>query len=98
MFLKKKRNRDIKERGYADGWPQHLYKSKEETSPPTACIKSIFITAVMEVDKERDVAVVDVPGMFLKTKASDGSIIKLQGAVVDALLKINPIWKNYVVY
>lgn len=58
-----------------------MYQSKEETVSPTAYIESIFITTVMEANE-----VVDIPGAFLQTKASDGTIIKLQGDVVDALL------------
>lgn len=44
MFLKQKRNGDIKGRGCADGRPQRLYKSKSETSSPTATTESVFIT------------------------------------------------------
>ena len=94
MFLKKKINGVIKGRGCADGRPQHIYKTKEETSSPTASIESIFITSVMDALENRDVAHVNIPGAFLQTKASNGTIIKLQGAVVDALLRINPSWKN----
>ena len=41
---------------------------------------------------------VDIPGEFLQTKASDGTIIKLQGAIVVALLRINPTCKKFIVY
>ena len=41
---------------------------------------------------------VDIPGAFLKTKASDDFIIKLQGALVMTLIKIHPTWKKHVVY
>ena len=63
-----------------------------------ACIESIFITAVVEAHEGRDVAVFDIPGAFLQTKASNGTITKPQGAVVEALLKINPTWGKFVVY
>ena len=43
-------------------------------------------------------AVVDIPGAFLQTKASDDTIIKLQGAIVKIMLKINPYWKEFIVY
>ena len=43
-------------------------------------------------------AVVDIPGTFLRTKASGGTIIKLQGAMVEALLVINSTWKKFIVY
>lgn len=52
----------------------------------------------MDAHEERDVAVVDIPGAFLQTKASDETIIKLQGAVVNKLLRINPAWKQFVVH
>ena len=97
MFLKKKRNGEIKGRGCADGRPQRVYKSKEETCSPTACTESIFITALTDAQEGRDVAVVDIPGAFLQTMASDGTIIKLQGAIVGIMLKVNPSWKEFVV-
>ena len=40
---------------------------------------------------------VDIPGAFLQTMASDNTIIKLQGAIVGIMLKINPSWKAFVV-
>ena len=43
MFLKRKRNGDIKGRGCPDGLPQRFYKSKLETSSPNVCPESIFI-------------------------------------------------------
>ena len=98
MFLKMKRNGDIKERGCADGRPQRIYKSKEETYSPTVATESIFITAMIDAQEGRDVAHVDIPGAFLQTAASEGTFIKLKGAMVETLLKINPTWKQYVIY
>lgn len=77
---------------------QRACKTKEETPSSITCIKSIFSTALDEVYKQRDVAVVDIHGTFLQSKASNGSIIKLHGAVVETLLKINPTWNTFVVY
>ena len=75
-----------------------VYKTKEETSSPTACIKSICITAAVEAHKGHNIAVVDIPGTFLQTKASGGTIIKLQGEAVEYLLKIKSTWSKFVVY
>ena len=44
-----------------------------------------------------DVAIVDVPGVFLQTLASDGKIIKIQGAIVKIMLKINSTGKELVI-
>ena len=40
---------------------------------------------------------VDIPGAFLQTPASDDTIIKLQGAIVKIMLKINPSWEQFIV-
>ena len=47
----------------------------------------------MAAKEWRDMTNADIPGAFLQTKASDDTLIKLQGAIVMALLKINPEWK-----
>lgn len=39
----------------------------------------------------------DIPGAFLQTPASDGTIIKLQEAIVKIMLRINPNWNKFVV-
>ena len=98
MFLKMKRSGDIKGRGCADGRPQRVYMDKGATSSPTPNTESIFMTAMIEAMEQRDVATVDIPGAFLQTKASDGTIIKLQGTLVNNLIKIDEEWAKYVVY
>ena len=98
MFLKQKSTGEIKGRGCADGRPQRVYKTKAETSSPTVCTESVFIGSVMDAKEGRDVAHVDIPGAFLQTEAGDDTIIKLQGVLVLTLLKINPEWRNFVVY
>ena len=54
--------------------------------------------SVIDAKENRDVAICDISGAFLQTKASAGTIIKLQGTLVDTLLKIDPMWKDHVVY
>ena len=97
MFLEQKRNENIKGKGCADGRPQRLHKQKSETSFPTATIESIFITGLIDTQENRDMVIVDIPGAFLQTAASDNTIIKLQGAIVKITLKINPSWRKFVV-
>ena len=47
MFLKQKRDGNIKGRGDSDDRPQRLYKSKTETSLPTSAIESVSITGLI---------------------------------------------------
>lgn len=61
------------------------------------CMESIFITAVVEAFEEPDVAGVNIPSTFQRNKASDGTIIKLQYAVIEVMVQTNISWKQYVV-
>ena len=82
MFLKMKSNGNIKARGCTNERPQHIYKSKEDTSLSTAAVESIFITSVMVAKEGRYVASVDIPGTFLQTEVSDDTMINLQEVIV----------------
>ena len=77
MFLKQKQTGEIKGIGCADGCPQRVYTTKSETSSPTACTESIFITSAIDAKEGHDIAICDISGAFLQTKASDGTLIKL---------------------
>lgn len=57
-----------------------------------------FITAMVDANEEQDVIIVDLPGTFLQTKACDGTIIKLEGAIVEAIARINPTWDQSLVH
>ena len=47
-------------------------------------------------NKRSNITHVNIPGAFMQTDASNGTIIKLQGLLVITLLKINPAWKKIV--
>ena len=84
MFLKEKRTGEIKSCGCVDGRSQRLYKSKAKTSSPIVATESIFISSVNDAKEGRDVAHVDIPGAFLQTEASDGTLPALQWIVSDS--------------
>ena len=75
MFLKGKRNGDIKGKGCADGTPQRVYQSKWDTPPLTVCTESVFTGSAVDAKEGRGVAHVDIPGTFLQTAASEDTII-----------------------
>ena len=68
MYLKEKRNGDVKGIGCADGLSQILYTNKIDTASPTASLAGIIITCVIDTHEKRDLATVDIPGDFLQTK------------------------------
>lgn len=67
-------------------------------SSPTVYTESNFITSAVDAKENQELTIYDIPGTFLQTKASGGTIIKLQGTLVDTLLIIDPIWKEHIVY
>ena len=77
--------------------------SWEEVSSPTVSAESTLLTAVMEAHEGRDVATCDIPNAFIQTEVeevdSDGNrtIMKIWGALVDILCKMDPQYREYVV-
>ncbi len=53
MFLKEKRDQSVKAWMCADGRGQQGDWSKQDTTSPTVLTESVFITAVIDVHKER---------------------------------------------
>jgi hypothetical protein len=68
MYLKEKRDRLIKGCRCADGRPQRLYTTKDESSSPTALLAGLIMTCVIDAYERRDVVTLDIPGAFLQTK------------------------------
>jgi hypothetical protein len=97
MFLKKKRNGIIKGQAYAYGRKQRLYSNKDDTSSPTVSIESVMLTSVIDATEGRDVVTVDIPGAFMQADMDDTVHMKLEGTMVDLLLKIAPeTYQQYV--
>lgn len=82
----------------ADGRPQRVYKTKAETYSQRVITKSLFIICSIETRENGEVATVDIHGVFLQTKASKDTFIKLQGSMVHTLLSIDHSWTQCVVY
>ena len=96
MFLKQKRSGKIKGRGCADGRRQRLYKTKEETSSPTAMTESVFLTAAIDALEQRTVVTLDIPGAFMQTDVDEVIHIRLQGPMVELLCQVNSKYQDYV--
>ena len=98
MFLKEKRSGVIKGHGCADGRPQRLHMTKEESSSPTVAIESVILSCVIDALEGRDVATVDIPGAFMQADMDEEVHIKLEGPMADILIKLDPkFYSQYVV-
>ena len=67
--------------------------AKDQTSSPTISNEALFLTLTIDAKEGRDVATCDIPGAFLQTDMPEGADkvqIKLDGAMVELLAKINP--------
>ena len=90
MFLKEKRDGNIKGRGCANGQKQQLWMQKEQTSSPTVSNQALFLSCLIDAKERRDIATADVPGAFLQTKSKGEVIIRLDQQMAVKLARINP--------
>ena len=103
-FFTEKRDKTVKARTCANGSTQREYMTKEEAASPTASLESIMLTATIDAHEKRKVAIIDVPNAFVQTKIpqKDGEeriIMKIQGIMVDILVKLDPeLYGPHVVF
>jgi hypothetical protein len=99
LVLKQKKDGTVKGRAVAGGNKQRDYISKEDASSPTAAPKSILLISVIAAEERRNVAIVDMPNVFIQTRVEregDKVIIHVRGYLVDVLCKIWPDYEEYV--
>ena len=89
LFLAEKHDGTIKARHCANGSMQWNWTSSESTASPTAHTESVPLSAVIDAQEGRDVAVSNVPNAFIQTevnkKAEEGHrmIMKIRGVLID---------------
>ena len=87
---KEKRCGRINGRGCADDRKQRVYISKEDRSSPTVTTEEMMILCIMGAMKGRDVATVDITGVFLPADMDDIFDMRLDGAMAELLVKVDP--------
>jgi hypothetical protein len=100
MFVKRKRTGQIKVRKAAGGNKQRDFISKENTSSPTVTMESVLFTSLVDVQENRDIAIVDIPNTFIQMVMEDNEdkvIMRIRGHMVDVLVKVAPrVYSPYV--
>ena len=97
MTIKEKNDKTVKGRGCADGRPQRAWIPKEEATFPTPAPESVYLSCGIDAKEERDVATLDIPGMFLQTPAKPGTLwIVLRGEMLQQFLEVAPAAKPFV--
>ncbi len=67
MFIGQKRTGETKARMVAGGNTQRGHVTKEEPSSPTVSTKAVLLTSIVDAHEGRDVAVIDIPNVFIQT-------------------------------
>ena len=97
MTIKAKNDGTVKGRGCADGRKERAWVPKEDASFPTPAPESVFLSCAIDAKEARDVATLDIPGMFLQTKAKPGSLyLVLRGEMLEILLTVAPEFEKFV--
>ena len=100
MFAVRKRTGETKARVVAGGNLQQGHVTKEESSSPTVSTESVLLTSIVDALEERDIAIIDIPNAFIKTRVQDAKdhiIIRITGVIVNWLAKAAPkVYAKYV--
>jgi hypothetical protein len=97
MFLKEKRNGEIKGRACADGRKQRKTINKEDAASPTMATESVFITAAIEAHEGRHVTIFDILGAYMHTETDEDIIMVLEGRLAELMVKVAPnIYQKYI--
>lgn len=83
MFITEKYDKRVKPRCVMEGSKQEM--DKDKVSAPTISTDALFITLCIGTSEGRDVATIDILGVFLQTAASQGNYIKFTGVMTNIL-------------
>ena len=90
MFLKEKRNENIKALRCADRNKQRKkYKNSDVMSPPVSK-EVVLIFAMIDAYEERDVAVLDVPVAYLSSDMDYDVFMIVCGTMAELMVSDNP--------
>jgi len=98
MFLKEKRDSMVKTRMCADGQNQKDGTwSKQETTSLTVATESVFITAIIDTHKGRNVACFNIPGAFLHADVNKNITMVFKGRLVELTVQVTPnLYRKYI--
>jgi hypothetical protein len=90
----------VKGRGCADGRKQRPYIDRADTALPTVATEAVFLTALVDAFKSREVAIVVIPGAFMQVDLDDETIhVRLNGKLALLMLEIDrEMYEPYLTY
>ena len=87
MFLKEKKNGDIKGRTVSGDNKQRDLISKEDSGSPTVSTEAVLLRCIIDAGEERDVAVIDIPNVFIQTRVENEKDM--------VYIRVREFWWNY---
>ena len=97
IFLKEKRDGNVKARSCVNGSVQREQVAKEEAAAPTVALESNFISATIDAKEKQKFVTIDIPGAFLYANNEDYAIMKMNGLLAELMVKTDPkIYHKYV--
>ena len=90
-LIKEKRCGRIKGRAVADGSTHRKFVPREEATSPTASLEAQMAALLIDVHKDRDVAIFDVLGAYLHADLPEGKfvLLKIEGQFIDIMCEVN---------
>ena len=95
--IKKKRDWPIKERTYANGKKQRLWKSKVESASLIVYTDSFFLFSIIDAYEGRATVVVDIPQAYLNVEIDKFLVLKFVDEYVNTMCRINIEYEKYVI-
>ena len=86
----------LKGRTCAGGRKKRQWKSKAESTSPTAHTESVLLAAIVDAYEERFVGISDVKGAYLNADFGEFLLIKFENEQVKIMCDINKKYKKYV--
>ena len=88
-LIKEKRDGTIKGRSCADGRPQRVLHTTEQSASLTVSTDALMISLMIDAKERRDVATADVVGAYLLADMDKYLLLKLTGESVDIMCTVN---------
>jgi hypothetical protein len=97
MFLKEKQDQSVKARMCTDGQKQRGDWGIQDTTLSSISTEAVFITTVIKVHKECDIAFFDIPGTFLHANSNKDITMILNGRLALLIVQVVPnLYRKYI--
>ena len=94
-LIKEKRIGRLKGRSVADGRPQRMSYTKDETSSPTATPELVLLSVLIDAVEEHHVVMADITGAYINADMDDFVLIRLSGDDVGMMCNANPTYERF---